>query len=54
MVYVLYHIFVRFVDDDHAKIQYVIYLADHTYDESILLQLGIPFNKSVKSKALRL
>ena len=47
-------IFGTFVYDDLAKIQYGIDLADHTDDESILLQLGIPFNKNVKSKALRL
>jgi sterol desaturase/sphingolipid hydroxylase (fatty acid hydroxylase superfamily) len=47
-------IFGTFVYDDLAKIQYGIDLADHTDDESILVQLGIPFNKNVKSKALRL
>ena len=43
-------IFGTFVYGDTAKIQYGIDIADHTDDENILLQLGIPFNKSVKSK----
>jgi len=43
-------IFGTFVYDDLAKIQYGIDFADHTDDENILVQLGIPFNKNVKSK----
>jgi sterol desaturase/sphingolipid hydroxylase (fatty acid hydroxylase superfamily) len=44
-------IFGTFVYDDPAKIQYGIDLADHTDDENVFVQLGIPFNKNVKSKA---
>ena len=43
-------IFGTFVYDDVSKIQYGIDLADHTDDESIGVQLGIPFNKNVKKK----
>lgn len=43
-------IFGTFVYDDPTKIQYGVDLADHTNDESIGVQLGIPFNKGVKSK----
>ena len=43
-------IFGTFVYEDLSKIQYGIDLADHTDDESIIVQLGIPFNKNVKSK----
>lgn len=48
------HIFGTFVYGDLNKIQYGIDLADHTDDENILVQLGIPFNKNVKSKARQL
>jgi sterol desaturase/sphingolipid hydroxylase (fatty acid hydroxylase superfamily) len=44
-------IFGTFVYDDLTKIQYGIDLADHTDDENVFVQLGIPFNKNVKSKA---
>jgi len=44
-------IFGTFVYGDLAKIQYGIDLADHTDDENVFVQLGIPFNKNVKSKA---
>jgi sterol desaturase/sphingolipid hydroxylase (fatty acid hydroxylase superfamily) len=44
-------IFGTFVYDDLAKIQYGIDLADHTDDENVFVQLGIPFNKNVTSKA---
>ncbi|MDC8005112.1 sterol desaturase family protein [Aureisphaera galaxeae] len=43
-------LFGTFVYDDPKKIQYGVDLADHTDDESIAIQLGIPFNKNVKSK----
>ena len=43
-------LFGTFVYGDTSKIQYGIDIADHTDDENILLQLKIPFNKSVKSK----
>ena len=43
-------IFGTFVFGDLSKIQYGVDLADHTDDESIAVQLRIPFNKSVKSK----
>lgn len=43
-------IFGTFIYDDLDKIQYGVDLADHTDDEDIKVQLGIPFNKSVKSK----
>jgi sterol desaturase/sphingolipid hydroxylase (fatty acid hydroxylase superfamily) len=43
-------IFGTFVYGDLSKIQYGVDLADHTDDESIAVQLRIPFNKSVKSK----
>lgn len=43
-------IFGTFVYEDLSQIQYGIDNADHTDDESILVQLGIPFNKKVKSK----
>jgi sterol desaturase/sphingolipid hydroxylase (fatty acid hydroxylase superfamily) len=43
-------IFGTFVYDDLTKIQYGVDLADHTDDESIGVQLGIPLNKGVKSK----
>jgi len=37
-------IFGTFVYDDPSKIQYGIDIADHTDDESVFVQLGIPFN----------
>ncbi len=43
-------IFGTFVYEDVSKIKYGVDLADHTNDESIGVQLGIPFNRSVKSK----
>jgi len=43
-------LFGTFVYEDTAKIQYGVDLADHTDDESIGVQLGIPFNKNVRSK----
>ncbi len=43
-------IFGTFQYGDVSKIQYGIDIADHTDDENITVQLGIPFNKSVKSK----
>ncbi|MEM7085906.1 MAG: sterol desaturase family protein [Bacteroidota bacterium] len=45
--------FGTFVYEDLSKIQYGVDLADHTDDESIAVQLGIPFNKKVKSKKTR-
>jgi sterol desaturase/sphingolipid hydroxylase (fatty acid hydroxylase superfamily) len=43
-------IFGTFVYGDISKIKYGVDLADHTNDESIGVQLGMPFNRSVKSK----
>ncbi|MEZ4857374.1 MAG: sterol desaturase family protein [Flavobacteriaceae bacterium] len=43
-------IFGTFVYGDTHKIVYGVDIADHTDDESFPVQLGIPFNKSVKSK----
>ncbi|WP_339702131.1 sterol desaturase family protein [uncultured Marixanthomonas sp.] len=43
-------LFGTFVYDDTKKIQYGVDLADHTDDENIFTQLGIPFNKTVVSK----
>ena len=43
-------IFGTFVYDDPSKIVYGVDIADHTNDESLLVQLKIPFNKTVKSK----
>ncbi|MEM7185131.1 MAG: sterol desaturase family protein [Bacteroidota bacterium] len=42
--------FGTFVYEDTGDIRYGVDLADHTNDESIGVQLGIPFNKDVKSK----
>ena len=39
-----------FVYDDPSKIVYGVDIADHIDDRSVLLQLGIPFNKDVTSK----
>jgi len=43
-------VFGTFVYGDPSKIVYGIDIADHTNDESLVVQLGIPFNKNVKSK----
>lgn len=43
-------LFGTFVYDDPSKIVYGVDIADHTDDENLMVQLGIPFNKSVKSK----
>ena len=43
-------LFGTFVYDNPDKIIYGVDIADHTNDESLAVQLGIPFNKSVKSK----
>lgn len=43
-------IFGTYVYDDPSKIVYGVDIADHTDDENLGVQLGIPFNKSVKSK----
>jgi len=44
-------LFGTFVYGDTSKIKYGIDIADHTDDESIAVQLGIPFSKNVKSKS---
>jgi len=43
-------LFGTFVYDETSKIKYGIDIADHINDENILIQLGIPFNKNVRSK----
>lgn len=43
-------IFGTFVYENPKDIQYGIDIADHTDEESIAVQLGMPFNKGVKSK----
>lgn len=43
-------IFGTFVYGNPADIQYGVDIADHTNDESIAVQLGMPFNRDVKSK----
>lgn len=43
-------IFGTYVYDDPSKIVYGVDIADHTDDENLGVQLGIPFSKSVKSK----
>lgn len=43
-------LFGTFVYGDTSKIQYGIDIADHTDDENIGIQLGIPFNRNVRSK----
>lgn len=43
-------IFGTFVYGDPKDIKYGIDIADHTDDESIAVQLGMPFNTSVRSK----
>jgi len=42
--------FGTFIYGDTKKIQYGVDIADHTDDENLLVQLGIPFNKNVRSK----
>ena len=42
-------IFGTYMYGDPKKIQYGLDSSDHTDDESILVQLAIPFNKNVKS-----
>ena len=44
-------LFGTFVYGDTADITYGVDIADHTNDESIAVQLGIPFNKKVRSKS---
>lgn len=43
-------LFGTFVYDDPAKIQYGIDIADHTDPENIRVQLGLPFNRNIRSK----
>lgn len=43
-------IFGTFVYDDPENIQYGVDVADHTPDEDILVQLRMPFNKTVRSR----
>ncbi len=43
-------IFGTFVYEETAKIKYGLDISDHTNDENIGIQLGIPFNKNVRSK----
>lgn len=43
-------IFGTFAYGNPKQIRYGIDIADHTDDESIAIQLGMPFNKNVKSK----
>ena len=43
-------IFGTFVYGDVHKIQYGLDISDHTNDESIGTQLGVPFNKNIRSK----
>jgi sterol desaturase/sphingolipid hydroxylase (fatty acid hydroxylase superfamily) len=43
-------LFGTLVYDDVSQIQYGVDLADHTNDEDLWIQLGIPFNKNVRSK----
>ncbi|MAM30780.1 MAG: sterol desaturase [Flavobacteriaceae bacterium] len=44
-------LFGTFVYGNTADITYGVDIADHTNDESIAVQLGIPFNKNVRSKS---
>lgn len=44
-------IFGTFVYDDPKKIIYGVDIADHTDDENLKIQLGMPFNKTVHSKS---
>jgi len=43
------HIFGTFVYGDPTKIVYGLDASNHTDDEDIMFQLGIPFNKNIKS-----
>ncbi|MFC7356184.1 sterol desaturase family protein [Jejudonia soesokkakensis] len=43
-------LFGTFVYGDPSKIVYGVDIADHTNDESLAVQLGIPFNRTVHSK----
>ena len=43
-------LFGTFVYEDPKTIQYGLDISDHTDDENLWVQLGIPFNKSVRSK----
>jgi len=43
-------LFGTFVYDDVKKVVYGVDIADHKNDESLLTQLGLPFDQSVKSK----
>jgi len=43
------HIFGTYTYEDPTKIQYGLDSSDHTDDDDILFQLGIPFSKEVKS-----
>ena len=42
-------LFGTFVYGDTADITYGVDIADHTNDESIAVQLGIPFNKKFQA-----
>lgn len=44
-------LFGTFVYGDVSKIKYGVDIADHTDDESIIVQLGIPFSKKITSKS---
>ena len=44
-------LFGTFVYDDVKKVGYGVDIADHKNDESLLTQLGLPFDQSVKSKS---
>ena len=46
-------LFGTFVYGDVTQVQYGVDLADHTDDESIGTQFGMPFNKTVQSKKTR-
>jgi hypothetical protein len=43
------HIFGTFVYGDPTKIVYGLDTSNHTDDEDVVFQLGVPFNKDVKS-----
>ena len=43
-------IFGTFVYGDVSKVVYGVDIADHKNDENLLTQLGLPFDRSVKSK----
>lgn len=44
-------IFGTYVYEDPSEIIYGVDIADHTDDESLRVQLGAPFNKTIKSKS---